>query len=299
MNGLALFAGVGGLELGLELIIPSIRTVAYVEREAFSASVLVARMEEEALHPAPIWDDVTTFPSEKFRGKVDFISAGFPCQPFSKAGLLKGKEDDRWLWEDIEEIIRTVEPKYLFLENVPGIANRGLDSVLGSLSSLGFDAEWTTLRASESGSPHLRERIFILGFKPEWIQELTDSMRLGCLRDPPSEGRARGIRKGAMAWSQPESLCEDASNTNGKRSKRSGIPNLEREKIPDIERGWWEIEPPICRVDDGMADRMDRLRSCGNGVVPIQAAHAFRSLACRAIGIEWTDLIDGVGMIAN
>lgn len=276
MNGLALFAGVGGLELGLELIIPSIRTVAYVEREAFSASILVARMEDQALHPAPIWDDVTTFPSQRFRGKVDFISAGFPCQPFSKAGLLKGKEDDRWLWEDIEKIIRTVEPKYLFMENVPGLANRGLDSVLGSLSSLGFDAEWTTLRASESGSPHLRERIFILGFKPEWIQELTNSMRFGRLRDPPSEGSGRGIGEWDMAWSEPESLCEDAS-----------------------KRGWWEIEPPISGVDDGMADRMDRLRSCGNGVVPIQAAHAFRSLACRAIGIEWTDLIDGVGMIEN
>ena len=116
MNGLALCAGVGGLELGLTLAIPGYRTVGYVEREAFSASTLVGRMEEEALGPAPVWDDLSTFDGRPWRGKVDIVTAGFPCQPFSAAGKGLGTEDERWLWPDIERVIREVQPRWVFLE---------------------------------------------------------------------------------------------------------------------------------------------------------------------------------------
>ncbi len=122
VNGLALCAGVGGLELGLALANPGYRSVGYVERESYATAILVARMGEQALDPAPVWDDLTTFDGRPWRGKVDLISAGFPCQPFSAAGKQKGTDDERWLWPDIARIIREVQPGYVFLENVPGLS---------------------------------------------------------------------------------------------------------------------------------------------------------------------------------
>ena len=111
MNGLALCAGVGGLELGLELALGErYRTVGYVERDAYGAATLVARMEDKALAPAPIWDDLFTFDPRPWRGKVDLVTAGFPCQPFSVAGKQRAEEDERHLFPRIAEIIRDNAP---------------------------------------------------------------------------------------------------------------------------------------------------------------------------------------------
>src|SRR5262245_17779546 len=97
--GLSLCSGVYGLELGLHLALgDAYRTVCAIERDAYAAAILVARMEEQALAPFPIWDDLTTFDGRAWRGRVDLISAGFPCQPASTAGARKGIEDERWLW---------------------------------------------------------------------------------------------------------------------------------------------------------------------------------------------------------
>lgn len=163
MNGLALCAGVGGLDLGLRLALGSrFRSVVYVEREAYAAAALVARMEDAALDPAPVWDDLVTFDGRPWRGVVDLVTAGFPCQPWSVAGQRKGTADERWLWPDIVRIIREVDPRLVFLENVPGLLRHGLSIVLEDLASLGFDAEWDSFRAGELGAPHKRERLFIL-----------------------------------------------------------------------------------------------------------------------------------------
>ena len=167
MNGLSLCAGIGGLDLGLEIALgDDYRTVCYVEREAFASAALVARMDSEALDRAPIFDDLESFPCEDYRGRVDLISAGFPCQPWSVAGSQQGTDDERWIWPLIADIIRRVEPRYVFLENVPGlIAGGGLEPVLGSLAELGFNAEWSTLRASDIGASHQRNRVFILAYR--------------------------------------------------------------------------------------------------------------------------------------
>ena len=167
MNGLALCAGVGGLELGLQLAVPGYRCVGYCERDAFAAATLVARMESEALDQAPIWDDLTTFPSELYCGTVDLITAGFPCQPFSSAGQRKGTDDERWIWEDIARVVRQVRPCFVFLENVPGLlANSGgYGTVLGDLAGLGFNAEWGVFSAAEVGAPQLRKRVFVLAYR--------------------------------------------------------------------------------------------------------------------------------------
>ena len=143
-----LCSGYAGMELALRGIA---RTVAHVERDAYAAATLVARMEAQELDQAPVWSDLCTFDARAWRGRVALITAGFPCQPFSSAGRKLGTDDDRWLWPEIARIIRDMEPEYVFLENVPGVVRAGLAHVLGDLAELGFDAEWGLLAASAVG----------------------------------------------------------------------------------------------------------------------------------------------------
>jgi DNA (cytosine-5)-methyltransferase 1 len=170
IHGIALCAGVGmldeGLRAGLEYLGLEYRPAAYVEREAPAASQLVALMEAGALHPAPIYSDLCTFDGRPWRGKVDCVSSGFPCQPHSVAGKREGLEDERWIWPDIARIICEVEPRIVWLENVRGLVSTGgLEHVLFDLARLGFDAEWQIVSAAEVGASHQRERVFILAWR--------------------------------------------------------------------------------------------------------------------------------------
>jgi DNA (cytosine-5)-methyltransferase 1 len=148
---------------------PEPRVVCYCEREAFAASVLVARMEDAALDHAPVWDDLGTFDGRPWRGVVDTITAGFPCQPWSVAGRRKGTDDERWIWDEIVGIISTVQPRMLFLENTPGLLwagqgqrQSGIELCLESLAAMGFDAAWGVFSAKAVGGSHLRKRVFIV-----------------------------------------------------------------------------------------------------------------------------------------
>jgi len=158
-------AGLGGLELVARLACPGSRVVAYVEREAHSAAILLARMEDSSLAPAPVWcGDLADLDASLFRG-VGMVTAGFPCQPWSSAGKGRGFDDERWIWPDIARIIRDVGPRLICLENVPGLLVRGgLGAVLGDLAEMGLDAEWGVLSAAAAGAPHLRERVYVLAY---------------------------------------------------------------------------------------------------------------------------------------
>lgn len=135
---LGLCAGIGGLELGLKLAIPGSRLVGIVERDAYCAAVLVARMEDKALDQAPVWDDLATFDGAPWRGAVDIVTSGFPCQPISSAGKRLGTDDERWLWPEIVRVIRDVGPRIIFLENVPTLITGGFaGDILGDLAELG------------------------------------------------------------------------------------------------------------------------------------------------------------------
>lgn len=165
MNGLAICAGIGGLEIGIKRAIPEYRTVCFIEWQAFAASCLVARMEEKALDQAPIWDDLTTFDGKPWCGHIDLLSAGFPCQPFSRASPeRKGIEDERWIFPHIVRIAEETQAPLLFFENVPGIISLGLEHVLRALASLGYDARWCCIAARSVGAPHMRDRFFMLAY---------------------------------------------------------------------------------------------------------------------------------------
>jgi DNA (cytosine-5)-methyltransferase 1 len=261
LRTLSLCSGVGGIDLGLRIAHPGARTVCYVEREAFCASVLAARMDDGSLDQAPVWDDVTTFDGRPWRGAVDLVAAGFPCQPVSIAGKRGGMDDKRFIWDDIARIIGEVEPRYVFLENVPGIltADGGafLDRVLSSLVVLGFDCEWDVFSAEETGAPHKRQRWFCLAVSnsrhhdQRTIQHIagasgitsdTGETRLPPLANPrhgllPVTGRGSQGRDGTgpagAVVEYPESkglaVGVSTSGTDMDRPQRPGIPVVHAE----------------------------------------------------------------------
>jgi len=162
LSSIHLCSGYGGFELALRSV-ARVRTVAHVERDAYAAAVLVERMAQARLDQAPVWDDLTTFDGRPWRGRVDLITAGFPCQPFSSAGQQRGTDDERWLWPAIASIIADLGPRFVLLENVPQLVRLGLPHVLHDLAQLGFDAEWGLLSAAAVGAPHLRTRLWLVG----------------------------------------------------------------------------------------------------------------------------------------
>ena len=159
---IAFCAGYGGIERGLELAGLEHRVVAYVEIEAYAIANLVSKMETGQLPPAPIYTDIKTFPSEVFRDRVDIITGGYPCQPFSAAGKRKGGDDPRHLWPYIRKHVETIRPVQCFFENVEGHISLGLNSVISDLEEDGYRTAWGLFSAEEVGAPHQRKRVFIM-----------------------------------------------------------------------------------------------------------------------------------------
>nr|WP_244327606.1 DNA cytosine methyltransferase [Roseibium sp. RKSG952] len=322
---------------------PGYRTVGHVERETYAAAILVARMEEAALDPAPVWDDVASFDGRPWRGAVDIVTAGYPCQPFSVAGKRRGADDPRHLWPHVSRIIGEIEPPFVFLENVAHHLRLGFPEVAGGLVGMGYRVAAGLFTAAEVGAPHKRERLFILAHRPDC--ELADPARL--LRDLlerwEPDGNAAALADATrqrqrepadktdavssrwQARDEPGDLGRDVADADGNRRQQaergqsqSGRPDQRQPDVDDADcarsqgRGhdigehagerpaWppgpgdaygWEqylrcapdLEPSIRRGSDGLAHRVDRLRLCGNGVVPLVAAHALRTLATELL----------------
>lgn len=239
MNVLALCSGVGGLELGLSMATGGrARAVCYVERDAYAASVLLARMEDKALERAPVWDDITTFDARPWSGVVDLVAAGFPCQPWSMAGKRKGVDDARWIWPDIARIVSECEPGLVFLENVPGLYRHGLREVLSDLASLGFNAEWTCVAASDLGAPHKRERVFILAYRQGW-----STRRARSWETAPDDSEPLAHRDGADS-AEPQLAGVDVADPDERRPARLGRSGEEgaaerSEGLEHSERARW------------------------------------------------------------
>jgi DNA (cytosine-5)-methyltransferase 1 len=268
MRELALFAGAGGGILGGHLL--GWRTVCAVEYDSYAASVLVARQNDGCLAPFPIWDDVRTFDGKPWRGIVDVVSGGFPCQDISAAGRGAGIEGERsGLWGEMARIIGEVRPKFAFVENSPMLTSRGLGRVLGDLAELGYDSRWGVVSAKDaifaSGPPcvdHLRERIWIVA---------TDSTQAGAR---PNNG---GLRSRTSGIDRRSGATADSNST--RLAKRKGKRSNHATQQPTVERkGWWTVEPSMGRVANGVANRVDRISCLGNGQVPAVAAMAWRFL---------------------
>ena len=309
LRELALFAGAEGGILGGKLL--GWRTVCAVEIEPYCQAVLAQRQNEGLLEPFPIWDDVCSFRGSDWRGCIDIISGGFPCQDISaangKAEGITGKKSG--LWKQMLRIICEIRPKFVFVENSPFLATRGLAVVLGDLAASGYDAEWDVCGADTIGANHERKRMWILAGK---VSDTDNSQyeRSECsIRNEKKFTRTNSCcqtfpdPRRKESRKQTDTSCEGAFenwkrqfifSTNDQRDnsddtletlgevQESGLHHTER-----IERScfkdWWETEPGICRVVDGMANRMDRLRAVGNGQVPAVAAFMFVTLLKRLI----------------
>jgi DNA (cytosine-5)-methyltransferase 1 len=282
LYGISLFSGIGGLDLGVEHILPQSKTICYVEGEIFNAKILFQKMQKGELSHAPIYSDVRTFPSvaHNFSEKVDFITAGFPCQPFSLAGRLKGTNDKRWLWDSILQTIKQTRPSFLFLENVSNLLNEweAFDEISKSLSEIGFNLEWANVRASDVGANHKRNRLFIFAYRPGKLSNLI-------LTNPHSKRRDKNVKK--LRWRQLDTLWEGITITNPTHDGKSIMclgneeGRLFQQPKSNFEPSWWGGKPPfspICGVDDGISYGMDRIRSLGNAVVPFQASQAYYHL---------------------
>jgi len=258
---LSLCAGVGGLDLGVRIAAPHARTVGYAEIEAYAASVLAARIADGWLDEAPIWlGDLRGIDPAPFRGVVDCIIGGYPCQPFSHAGQRKGADDPRHLWPPIAELVRAIGPRRCFFENVAGHLTLGFDRVAADLQAMGYRVAAGIFSAAEVGASHRRERLFIMadtcGTGPQRSQQC--QARHGDGHGPQAHGSTGELRG---AWGLP--IFAPGPNDPLWTEILGRAPYL---------------EPAIRRVDARLAHRVDELRGCGNGVTSLACAYAYCSL---------------------
>jgi DNA (cytosine-5)-methyltransferase 1 len=377
-------SGYGGIERGLDLAGVKHRVLAYVEIEAFAIANLVNKMENGLIPPAPIYTDLKTFPAHIFRGCVDILTGGYPCQPFSAAGKRLGTEDPRHLWPYILDHINAIRPVRCFFENVEGHISLGLREVIDDLEGAGYSATWGIFSAAEVGAPHQRKRVYILadsksgepwqqaqwqggqgverrsfdkrrsakpqretvadtrdprpsraGIEPqpgikiiepcdsdstgECGPDMANADRAGQQTQRRESGAERETRltgeSGELAnassqrfggesqgqLQQPgraevvsageeladtisqrlEGLTRHGSDSSepGRQSPQSQRPVSQSGVFSDTTG--WLPEPRLGRVVDGCADRVDRIRLLGNGVVPQTAARAWTTLTSR------------------
>ncbi|QIE86746.1 DNA cytosine methyltransferase [Pseudomonas nitroreducens] len=260
MNELALFAGAGGGILGGHLL--GWRTVCAVEFEPYAASVLAARQNDGLLPPFPIWDDVRTFDGRPWRGLVDVVSGGFPCQDISAAGNGAGIDGERsGLWREMARIVGEVRPRFVFVENSPLLVRRGLAVVLGDLTELGYDARWCVMGAADVGAPHQRDRIWIVAnasrgrcSEPSGRQveqpRRTEVERAGAaMADANSVRELQPPRRITNQRHGAGECCEALAYTGsqrlqGARSKPDGTDWKQGWRVPSASRRW-PAEPGV------------------------------------------------------
>lgn len=275
LNGISLFTGYAGIDLALK---EYVRPITYCEIEKYAQGILLSRMEDESIPFAPLWNDVTTLDGKQFKGLVDIIYGGFPCQDISVAGKGVGLEGKRsGLFFEIIRIAREANPTFLFLENVPAIRTRGAFEVQRELASIGYDTRWTTLSASEVGANHKRERWFCLATNSKIKNDrFTISKKNNRQIQQPGNDSIKTNVANSMCerlegqWeservqkklSSTDSICDieretTNSDSSGLSSKRPGVETTGLAGN-NLQADWWTIEPDVGRVANGVAFELD------------------------------------------
>ncbi len=273
MTHLSLFTGIGGIDLAAEWA--GFETVAMVERDKFCQQVLAKRFPN-----VPIYDDVTTFDGYKYEKEIDLLSAGFPCQPHSLAGKRKASGDERDLWGEVVRILGETKPRFFLGENVPGLltseSGRFFGRILNDLESLGYCVGWATYGAKDIGAVHRRNRVFIVGYSESKSGLQTDTSTI------TKRGRRNSWQDTCCGHWQGDATDSDCTRCKEQwgnilnESKHNPIKHGAYQSIKTGDWRQWGISPTVrlesrvCRSNDGIPNRVDRLKALGNAVVPQQ-----------------------------
>tara|TARA_B100000424_G_scaffold56387_1_gene40667 strand:- start:562 stop:1452 length:891 start_codon:yes stop_codon:yes gene_type:complete len=271
----SLFSGIGGFELGLERAIPNSKTIWQVEQDSFCQKILKKHWPN-----AKLYNDVKEVGAHNLEAP-DIICGGFPCQGISQAGKMEGLKDERsGLWWEMHRIISELRPKVVVVENVPALLVRGMSEVLGSMAKIGYDAEWSIISAGGSkgfGAPHLRKRVFIVFYPSKksnkrWTTTNTNSNRIRT-ENAVQTGRevvTVHVKKGNAAYPNSTSCKKQSMHSFCLEATQRSKHTISKSQRIQSENYWKKnkIRSPFCNMDDGIPNRVDRIKALGNAIVP-------------------------------
>lgn len=277
MRHLDLFSGIGGFALAARWM--GWHTVGFCEKDPYCQQVLQKNFPNTTIH-----DDIRTIPRI---GNIDIITGGFPCQPFSVAGIKKGKKDDRHLWPNMLEVIACEKPTFVIGENVAGIIGMALDEVLSDLEAEGYSTQSFVIPACSVDAPHRRDRVWIIA------HSIVDGSRCyterGSCETTEPELKVIPEVDGKAYANDAEQVCGFMAHTQSERIQRlrtsgqqvthshagQGLPVRESERSRETN---WQAEPRVRRVVDGLPKRVDRIKGLGNAIVPQVAFQIFQAI---------------------
>lgn len=271
----SLFSGIGGFDLAAQWM--GWTNVFQCEKDDWCRKVLAKNFPQTER-----FADIKEFDATKYNGAIDIISGGFPCQPFSVAGQRKGKEDDRYLWEEMLRVIREVKPTYVVGENVTGIIGLALDTVLSDLEAQGYTTETFIIPACSKNAWHRRDRVWIVAYANSigWQDEqketgefIHNGKRNGKATEQSREQQQRRTGKSSSVFANTDNA--------GCKEQRKSITDGTELFAPKCS-SWWQTEPAVGRVVDGLSDRVDRLKGLGNAIVPQVAYEIFYAIGTVA-----------------
>lgn len=285
---LDLFSGIGGFAYAADQVWNNVEHI-FCDNDKFCQQVLNKHWPE-----AKIYDDIRSINTPPNR--VELLTGGFPCQPFSAAGLRRGTADERHLWPEMLRVIRLTKPTWIIAENVRGILtwNEGLvfEQVCTDMEAEGYEVQPFILPAIAINAPHRRDRVWFVAYRASKRPDnrLNNKRGRHLLPDENRDAKeSKPQRSGRHSWTRRPS----PTVTNSRSSESRGLSNQSsRYKIPKTwERNWLEVAAELCGVDDGLSTgldgfeltkpqhRQERLKSLGNAIVPQVAMEIMRGMA--------------------
>jgi len=255
----SLFSGIGGFDLAAERA--GCTNVFQVENDPWCQEILKKNFPSVARY-----GDITQFNTKPYANKIDLLTGGFPCQPFSIAGKQKGKADNRYLWPEMLKVIREIKPKFIIGENVFGIIKLALDQVLSDLEDSGYATETFVIPACSQNAPHRRDRVWIIAYQKRIQNKLIRYYH--------------SLEKGSRS---KDSKTMVLSNTTSQRwQKRQHAQNhgksLRHYRRTTKSWNYWKTKPTMGRVLDGVSHRLDRIKGLGNAIVPQVAEEIIKGI---------------------
>jgi len=285
LNHASLFSGIGGFDLAAEWA--GYNNIFQIEKDKYCLKILNKNFPN-----VKKYKEIREFNGTKYKGKIDILTGGFPCQPFSLAGKRNGENDDRYLWPEMLRIIEEIKPSIVIGENVSGIVTmengNTLDGILSGLESKGYKTETYDIPASAVGAWHKRSRIWIVAYLPEFRNRSISIFKrnkrqksVDINRKSKDVSDTDKIRLQGNNGGKHEQLIKivhtNVSDTDSKRAScvEKSKPAKNAWKLQRSKRyRCWSFEPHVGRVANGISSRMDRIKGLGNAIVP-QVAYEF------------------------